>query len=135
MLIPIWLPCYGDLNFRGKCPTEAVEQTTFFNQVRKRWPDTIGAIAIHPRNEGKRTHAQTARHKAEGLVSGASDVIIPGAPAFVLELKRQDHTKSTWQSGQLPYLEACHSMGAFVCVAFGWEAAMQAVEEWYEAQR
>jgi len=50
-------------------------------------------------------------------------------------MKRQDHTKSKWQPGQLEYLEAAHYAGAFVCVALGWEAAMEAVEDWLEQKK
>jgi len=59
-----------------------------------------------------------------------NDIIIPAAPAFVCELKRRDHTKSAWQKGQIEYLENCQKNGCFVCVALGYEAALQAVEDW-----
>lgn len=131
MLLPSCLNVYGDTSFRGECPVEGAEQVTFFSQLRARHPK-IGAIAIHPRNEGKRTMYQAQRHKAEGMTAGAADIVIPGCPALVIELKRKDHTKSTWQPGQLAYLEACQEAGAKVCVALGWEAAMQAVEEWMQ---
>ena len=121
-----WLSVYGDQSFRGKCATETAEQITFFNQLS---PE-LRLIAIHPRNEGKRTFSQAARQKAEGMTKGAADIIIPGAPAFVCELKRRDHTQSRWQDGQVEYLQACAARGAFVCVALGWEAAMQAVKDW-----
>ena len=123
-----WLPVYGDQSYRGDCPTESNEQVTLFARMRKRWPDTIGRVAIHPRNEGKRTPGQVWHQKAEGMTDGASDVIIPGCPAFVLELKRRDHTASTWQKGQVEYLKAAHDMGAFVCVALGADAAIEAIE-------
>lgn len=123
-----WLPVYGDQSYRGDCPTESNEQVTLFARMRKRWPDTIGRVAIHPRNEGKRTPGQVWHQKAEGMTDGASDVIIPGCPAFVLELKRRDHTTSTWQKGQVEYLKAAHDMGAFVCVALGADAAIEAIE-------
>lgn len=123
-----WLPVYGDQSYRGDCPTESNEQVTLFARMRKRWPDTIGRVAIHPRNEGKRTPGQVWHQKAEGMTDGASDVIIPGCPAFVLELKRRDHTASTWQKGQVEYLKAAHEMGAFVCVALGADAAIEAIE-------
>ena len=123
-----WLPVYGDQTYRGDCPTETAEQVTLFARIRKRWPDTIGRVAIHPRNEGKRTPGQVWHQKAEGMTDGASDVIIPGCPAFVLELKRRDHTASTWQKGQVEYLKAAHDMGAFVCVALGADAAIEAIE-------
>ena len=123
-----WLPVYGDQTYRGDCPTETAEQVTLFARMRKRWPDTIGRVAIHPRNEGKRIPGQVWHQKAEGMTDGASDVIIPGCPAFVLELKRRDHTASTWQKGQVEYLKAAHDMGAFVCVALGADAAIEAIE-------
>lgn len=134
MKLPKWLPCYGDASYRGECPQESAEQITFFADLRRRYPDTYGRVALHPRNEGKRHYTQTTRQKAEGMADGASDVIIPGSPAFVCEIKRRDHAKSKWQPGQQEYLSASREIGAFVCVALGWEAAMQAFEEWRALQ-
>lgn len=127
MKFPPWLDVYGDLAFRGKCPTETLEQVTFFNRIRQtKW----GTICLHPRNEGNRTHHQTAKQKAEGMTPGASDIIIPGAPTFVCELKRQDHTQSQWEPGQLEYLETAKNAGAFVCVGLGVEGAWEAFLLW-----
>jgi len=134
MIIPNWLPIYGDLEFRGQCPSETLEQVTFFGWVRREYPESLGMIAIHPRNEGKRHHAQVRTEKAEGMTPGAPDIIIPGSPTFVCELKRQDCTKSRWQPGQLDYLAAAQEMGAFVCVALGWEAAKEALQDWTSRQ-
>src|SRR5690606_26229567 len=108
------------------------EQKTFFNMLRTQHPATWGRIAIHPRNEGKRTPGQVWHHKAEGMTAGASDIIIPARVAFVCELKRQDHTQSKWQDGQIEYLEAAKNAGAFVCVALGWEAAWHAFNDWLQ---
>lgn len=130
MKFPSWLTVYGDIDYRNKrCHTETAEQITFFNELRARYED-IAEIALHIRNEGKRSHEQTRRQKAEGMKTGASDIIIPGSPTFVCELKRLDHTLSKWQPGQLEYLENCQRAGAFVCVALGYRAALQAVEQW-----
>lgn len=118
------------MDYRGPCPKESAEQITFFSALRREYPDTLGKIAIHPRNEGQRHRNEVIRHKAEGMVTGASDVVIPGAPAFVCEIKRMDHTQSRWEDGQQEYLEAAQEAGAFVCVALGWQAAMEAVQEW-----
>lgn len=120
---------YGDPKFRGNCPLESAEQITFFNVLRRKYPD-LGVIATHIRNEGNRHHAQTAKQKAEGMVKGAADVTIPASPAFVCEMKRKDHTKSRWQKGQQEYLLTSQEYGAFVCVALGYEAALEALEEW-----
>jgi hypothetical protein len=127
---------FGDAGFRGPCPKEELEQVTFFNRLRREYPDSYGRIALHPRNEQQLRgghHQQMIRQKAEGMTPGASDVIIPGAPAFVCEIKRQDHTLSRWQEGQLEYLVAAAQLGAFACVALGHEAAWQAFNEWRNA--
>lgn len=130
MKIPNWLKCYGDMSFRGKCPLESAEQITLFNNIRSEYPQ-----ALHPRNEGKRTYGQVNRQKAEGMTKGASDIIIPASVCFVGELKRQDHTKSTWQGGQIDYLKSCEDHGAFVCVAFGYKAMLEAIKEWEELNK
>lgn len=126
-------PVYGDVSFRGKCPLESMEQITFFNRLRTEYPDTLGMLALHPRNEGQLRGGQfrgMIKHKAEGMTPGASDVIIPGARTFVCEIKRADHTQSKWQAGQIEYLTAAHDAGAFACVALGWHGAWCALEDW-----
>lgn len=131
MKFPEWINVYGDQSFRDKkCPPESAEQVTFFNYIRTKYPDSYGLIAIHPRNEGKRSYGQVSRQKAEGLTTGAADIIIAGYPSFVCELKRQDHTLCTWQKGQQEFLKACAENGAFVCVALGAKPAIEAFEEW-----
>jgi hypothetical protein len=64
------------------------------------------------------------------MTVGASDIIVPGCPAFVCEMKRQDHTKSRWQDGQIEYLLQAQENGAFVCVALGYVAAIEALKDW-----
>lgn len=128
-------PVFGDTDFRGKCPKESTEQITFFNNLRTEYPDTWGRLALHPRNEGQLRggqHRGIIRHKAEGMTPGASDVIIPARVAFVCEIKRQDHTQSKWQPGQIEYLTAAHDARAFACVALGWQGAWEAFREWIE---
>lgn len=126
-------PIYGDPKWRGDCPAESAEQITFFNQLRKEYPETWGRLAIHPRNEQQLRGGQfrgVIKQKAEGMTPGASDIVIPGARSFVCELKRRDHTKSKWQDGQIEYLVAAQDAGAFACVALGWEAAWKAFGDW-----
>ncbi len=124
------IPVYGDISFRGKCPTEAVEQITFFGWIRRQYSDTWGVLAIHPRNEGKRHYAQVMRQKAEGMTPGVSDIVIPGCPSCCIEMKRRDHTKSSWEDGQQEYLLAAQVQGAFVAVALGFEGAQSAFNVW-----
>ena len=126
-----WLKCYGSPNYREPCPPESAEQITFFAELRRRYPDTYGKLALHPKNEEKRKGKQFNRlaiDKALGMTPGASDVIVP--LGFACEMKRQDHTKSKWQPGQVEYLKAVHDAGGSACVALGWKAAMEALEEW-----
>lgn len=124
------IPVYGDIKFRGDCPSETAEAVTFFAKIRREYPETYGVIATHCRNEGKRSFQQAAKQKAEGLTKGTPDIIIPGSPTFLCELKRKDHTKSSWQDGQQEYLLAAKAEGAFVCVALGYEAAFEAFLLW-----
>ena len=130
-------PVYGDTSFRGKCPREDVEQVTFFNRLRQHHPATWGILGLHPRNEGMKQRGQFSsvqKHAAEGMTKGASDIIIPGCPALVCEIKRRDHMQSAWQDGQIEYLTAAHQAGAFACVALGCGAAWEAFEEWLTRQ-
>jgi len=124
---------FGDLAFRGACPIEAAEQMTFFNWLRREYPDTWGRLAFHPRNEGLKVAGQFAsvqRHAAEGMTPGAADIIIPARIAFVCELKRLDHSLSQFEDGQVDYLIAAKNAGAFACVALGVDAARAAFSAW-----
>lgn len=121
IVIPIW----GDTDFRGNCPKESAEQMTFFNRVRSEYPDTWGKIATHIRNEGKKTPAQIQREKAEGLTTGASDIVIGG---FYCELKRLDHTKCKISEDQANYLITLNKLGFYGCIALGHEAAWEAFQ-------
>lgn len=123
---PDWLPVYGDTKYRDKkCPSEDAEQITFFNQIRN-----IEPCAIHVKNEGKRHCKQAAKDKANGLVKGAPDIWIPGKQTFLCELKRQDHTLCKLGDDQIEFLANARDGGAFVCVALGYKAAIEAYNEW-----
>lgn len=129
MKFPDWLAVLGDQSYRDKnCPKESIEQITFINRLRTQYPDTLGRVVVHVKNEGKRTQGQVMFDKASGMTTGASDIIIPGAPALVIEIKRRDHTMSRWKDGQIEYLDAAQRNGAMVFVALGADAAMEAVK-------
>lgn len=124
---------YGNTEFRGECAKEDAELMTFFNELKRLYPD-LARIAIHPDNEGLvigTGHLHHSKQKAKGAINkGAADIVIVGNPTFVCELKRRDHTKSRWQDGQIEFLESCQAKGAFVCVSFGYESALEAVKDW-----
>jgi len=133
MKFPPSIPVYGDQTFRGRCPLEAVEQASFFNRLRREFPDTWGLIALHPRNEGLKERGQFStvlKHKAEGMTAGAADIVIPAQISFVCEVKRANHTLSSWQDGQIAYLEASKAAGAFACIALGAVGAWAAFQSW-----
>lgn len=103
---------------------------TFVAYLRMKHP-ALGALVIHPPNEGLAYGGQfrkVATQQKKGQTKGAADIIIPIAPPFVCELKRKDPTKSTFTQEQIDYLIAAHSLGAFACVAFGYDGADRALE-------
>lgn len=127
------VPVFGDVKFRGKCPKETLEQVTFFARLRREYPASYGLIALHPRNEQMlrgSQHQTMISQKAEGMTTGAADIVIPGSPSFVCEMKRKNHTLSTWQTGQKEFLVAAREAGSFACVALGHEAAWEAFIQW-----
>ncbi len=129
MIIPPHITVYGDPSYRGECATEDNEAVTFVNAVRRSYPKAA-AVMVHVANEGRRTANQAAWEKARGLNKGAADFIFVGSPALVIEMKRRNPAKSRWQTGQVEFLEAAQGSGAMVCVALGWEAALDAVKVW-----
>ena len=125
---------FGDQKFRSKqCPRESMEQISFVNAIRAQYPDSYGLILIHPENEKKLVNGQfsaVSKSRAMGMSKGASDIIIPGNPAFVCEIKRADKTLSDISLEQLAYLYAAKDAGAFVCIALGHAAATDAFNDW-----
>ena len=125
------VPIYGDTTNRDKkCPKESAEQVTFFNKIRREYPDSWGKIATHIRNEGKKSVQQVRREKAEGMIKGASDIIIGG---FYCELKRVNHMLCKVSDEQIEYLDTINELGYFGCIALGYEAAYEAFQEYLNA--
>lgn len=130
MIFPEWLKVYGDHEFSGLCAKEESDQISLFSWLEWQHPE-LYKIAVHPKIEGKRTWQQVMKDRKTGaLKKGAVDVVIPGRPSFVMELKRRNHRKSKWQEGQLEYLQAAKNNGAIVCVALGFDAACAAIEDY-----
>ncbi len=126
---------FGDIKFRDKnCPKEEIEQITFFNQLKKLHPD-VAELATHVKNEGRKSVGQAVKDARNGLNQGFADIIIVGHPMCLIEMKRKDHTRSHWQKNQQEKLLIAQDKGAFACVALGYIAALEAVEEWLSVQR
>ncbi len=128
--IPHQIMVYGDPSWRGVCPLEVAEQVSFLSLLRKEFPQ-LAEIAVHIRNEGKRTKRQGFQQKQEGLNTGASDILIPCTPSILIELKRRDHTKSSISEKQIKYLVNSKALGSFSCVALGALGAIEAVRAWH----
>lgn len=125
---------FGDVSYRGESPSEASEQATFLNRLRVQYP-ALFAIAVHIKNEGKRSMSQVSKDKAQGLKKGAPDIMIPCSPPILIELKQKNHTKSRWQTGQQEFLIAAQEQGAFVCVAIGADGAMLAIQYYLDNKK
>lgn len=128
--IPSAITIFGDTSWRGTCPLEAAEQVSFLQLLRVEFPE-LAEIAVHIRNEGKRTKRQGFQQKQEGMNTGASDIVIPCCPPILIELKRRDHTKSKTGEKQIDYLVNSKKQGAFACFALGAIGAMEAVRAWH----
>ncbi len=121
---------FGNTDFRGECPLEMSEQVSFLAMLRKTYPE-LAQIAVHIRNEGKRSIKQGHQYKVEGLNTGACDIVIPCSPAILIELKRRDHTLSKISDEQIIYIKRSEKLGAFACVAVGAIGAMEAIKQWH----
>lgn len=133
MNFPEGIIVWGDTRFRGKCPLEAVEQVSWFNKIRREYPDTYGAVATHVRNEGLKERAQFSsvmKHSAEGMTKGCADIIVPARIPLIIEMKRADHTRSEISDEQVKYLKAATALGGYACVALGAVAAWEAFQHW-----
>lgn len=138
MIIPKQIPIYGDSEYRGECPIESAEQITFVNTIRREYPDTYGLTLVHNKNEGKRKGKQfdqLKKDKLMGFSTGSPDIQIPGSPSLCMELKRRDHTLCKISKEQVDYLLAAKEQGAFISVAFGYDGAMQAFNEWIQTNK
>lgn len=134
MYIPKWLPVYGDLGYRGKCPKELIDQINFISWLQNELPE-YHRLTFHPKTEGRRSHAQSMIDKKSGAMKkGVSDIICVGYPMLVMEIKRSNSKLSTWRDGQLKFLEESKNAGAFVCLALGFEGAKAAFADWVAMQ-
>lgn len=119
--------------FPKNAPSESEEQVTFFNQLRKYYPD-IAKVALHVKNEGKRTMAQAAKDKAEGLVTGAPDIFIAGNPSLLIELKKRSKRAKVGDN-QIKFLESASKLGAECYICYGWESAWLALQKWISGRK
>lgn len=113
-------------------PHEDNELMTFINQVRKKYSKE-SELMTHIKNEGKRNVFQYQKDKAKGLNSGFADIVIIGNPTFVCELKSKNYGSKPSKK-QMDFLNSASDVGAFACVAYGYDNAMLAFKEWLSMQ-
>lgn len=103
--------------------TEHVEQREFVSWFRKTYP-AIRILAIP--NGSQRSRTTGARLKAEGVVAGVPDLLVPAWNLWI-EMKRADGgSVSTQQKDWHVYLV---SVGHTVLVCAGFSQAKEKVEE------
>lgn len=119
-----------DSGYRGDCPKESSEQKHLVKEIRSRFPKTIGKVLFHVENEGKRGYGQANYARQQGQTKGASDLIIPGNPSCVIELKRRNKSLSKVSKEQHDFLVATHELGAFACLCYGAAEALKAVDDY-----
>jgi hypothetical protein len=127
---PEWLNVFGDTQTRGDCASEDTEAINFYSWLKFNELELF-ELCLHIKNEGRKTWQQVAKDKKMGSIKkGAPDYVFLTTPPFLLELKRADHTKSSWQENQLTFLKRAHDDGAFCCVALGCDGAIEAVKHY-----
>ena len=116
-------------------PTEDIEQTQLFTWAQYasgKYPEL--ALMYHIPNGGKRSKAEAARFKAQGVKAGVPDVCLPVARGkyhgLYIELKRVKGGRVS--AAQEEYIEALRKQGYKVTVCFGMEQARDVIVEYLE---
>jgi len=125
-----------DSGFRGSCPPEEIEQINSVSWFRHNYPQ-YQYLFFHPVNEGKIPVHYRAKLKKCGMLSGMSDCVLLVRtdlhPYALIELKRQDRTKSRISDDQKLVLNAAAEMGAFAAVACGFDEFKKSVDDYFSA--
>lgn len=105
---------------------EAAEQTALFEWAEltsRQYPPL--RLLYHVPNEGKRSAAEGARLRAQGLRRGVPDICLPvavnGFHGLYIELKRERGGRVS--DDQQFWLDALMEQGYFVALCRGWERA------------
>ena len=121
-------------------PSESVEQQNLFRwaavSAAVRWPKEMRML-YHVPNEGKRSQANGARLKAEGLRAGVPDINLDVARGeyhgLRIEMKRRRGGRVSPE--QAAWLEALREQGYAAVVAYGWEEAADEIEKYLRGDR
>ena len=118
-------------------PKEGEEQATLFSWARMKtyfYPEL--EMMFHIPNGGKRSKAEAARFKAEGVKPGVPDICLPvprgGYHGLYIELKRRrDSSTSDYQK---EWIEKLRGQGYAAEVCKGWEAAAELIEKYLKGE-
>ena len=130
--------CYWDEGLNAsktKSPLEHIEQINLVAHCRHRWPKEFN-LMLHPVNESDVPVQCRVKLKKCGIRKGASDWLIlypsNGRPYMALELKRSRKRDSSISQDQVDFLLNAEHVGAFACVAYGYKAALHAIELYFK---
>lgn len=122
---------FHDFRLKAKsktCFKEDVEAINFYSLITYNVPDLL---IFHVPNERKASVQAQMRLNNAGVKSGVSDYIIlqpaGGYNFAVIELKRNDWSKSRLSTEQKAFLLSAQKKGGFAAVAYGCDAAITAV--------
>lgn len=97
--------------------------------ARGKYPEL--ALMFHIPNGGKRDYTTAARLKAEGVLPGIPDIMLPvsrgGYHGLWVELKA-DHGKPS--RAQLDYIDRLREQGYAALICYGWQIAREEIENY-----
>lgn len=127
-------------------PTEHDEQAGFVGDVKARYqhrrdfyPELFYSVpnGFWAAGKGNAKFALIAKYKAEGMRPGVADVMYDqprgGFTKFVCEMKRRDRRNEKnggLSDDQMAYLNAARKVGAFVCVCYTADEAVQCFDNY-----
>ena len=117
-----------------KSPLEHIEQINLVAHCRQKWPDEF-ELMLHVPNESDVPVQYRNKLSKCGILKGASDwlILVPahGRPYAVIELKRLRKRDSSISKEQVQFLLNAGSVGAFACAAYGYKAALKAINDYF----
>jgi hypothetical protein len=120
-----------------KSGTEHGEQAALFcwassPEVRAKYPELEWMFAIP--NGGLRNKASAGMLKAEGVKAGVADVMLPVTchyfAGLFIEMKRANGVPSDVKPHQTKFADFVKAQGYVHAVAFGWQQAVRAIENY-----
>ena len=126
-----------DSNFRGKCRLEDTEQIICTDWVDYNYPN-LSPLYFHVVNESMMSVQGRVKARRKGLRKGIPDIMFlhpnNGHCGLMVELKREDRTKSRLSKEQKDYLVEFATQGYFTAVCYGAEQFKKCFKEYLHKQ-